>query len=126
MRIQLDENIPARLCRALDSLGHEADTVFSEGLRGRDDMEVWRAAQAASRFLVTQDLRFSDPRSFPPGTHHGVMLVRLRDPGRDALYERILATFSAIDVEAWHGCLVVLTERKLRVRRPLPPAARGT
>ena len=123
MRIKLDENIPARLCRALASLGHEPDTVLSEGLRGRDDMEAWHAAQAASRFLLTQDLRFSDVRSFPPGTHHGVPLVRLRDPGREALHERILAAFSDSDVEAGRGCLVALTERKLRVRRPSPPAA---
>jgi len=121
MRIKLDENIPTRLSRVLAALGHETDTVVGEGLRGCDDMEVWRAAQTAGRFLVTQDLRFSDLRSFPPGTHHGVLLVRLRDPGRDALYERVRAAFSGSDVRTWQGSLVVLTERKLRVRRPPPP-----
>jgi predicted nuclease of predicted toxin-antitoxin system len=113
----------ARLSRALASRGHDADTIFAEGLRGCDDLNVWSAIQAAARLLVTRDLRFSDVRSFPPGTHHGVLLVRLRDPGRESLYECVLQVSSTSDVETWKGCLVVLTERKLRIRKPPPRAA---
>jgi hypothetical protein len=36
-------------------------------------------AQRAGRFLVTQDLDFSDVRRFEPGSHHGLLLVRLPD-----------------------------------------------
>jgi len=53
--------------------------VLDENLGGRDDDTVWAAAQAEQRFLVTQDLDFSDARRFVPGTHAGVLIVRLPD-----------------------------------------------
>src|ERR1700730_12470302 len=39
-----------RLVSELQALGHDIDTVRSEQLAGRDDDEVWQAAQAADRF----------------------------------------------------------------------------
>jgi predicted nuclease of predicted toxin-antitoxin system len=77
VKIKLDENLPDRLVAELQSLGHDADTVRAEHLAGKDDNEVWQAAQAAGRFLITQDLDFSDVRGFTPGTHPGLLLVRL-------------------------------------------------
>jgi predicted nuclease of predicted toxin-antitoxin system len=62
VRIKLDEDLPARLMTILGALGHELDTVPREGLRGRDDTEVWRATQVAGRFFITQDPDFSDSR----------------------------------------------------------------
>jgi predicted nuclease of predicted toxin-antitoxin system len=118
MKIKLDENLPARLVSILSQLGHPTDTVFDEGLTGRADDTVWNAAQRSERFLITQDLDFSDIRRFQPGTHHGLLLVRLRLPGRTALLQRLESLFEQEDVESWSGCFVVVTDNKLRVRRP--------
>jgi len=96
-------------------------SFLREGLAGRDDAEVWEAAQESERFLITQDLDFSDIRRFTPGTHHGLLLVRLRDPGRDALAQKVRTVFQTEAVENWNGCFVVATERKIRVRRPEAP-----
>jgi predicted nuclease of predicted toxin-antitoxin system len=85
VNIKLDENLPERIVSELQALGHDVDTVRSEHLAGRNDAEVWRAAQEANRFLITQDLDFSDVRRFTPGTHAGLLLVRLAQPGRNAL-----------------------------------------
>lgn len=82
MKIKLDENLPVRLVRILSQLGHETDTVGQEGLAGQDDRHVWEAAQGAGRFLITQDLDFSDIRRFTPGTHQGILL-RTAGPGSD-------------------------------------------
>ncbi|MBI4401827.1 MAG: DUF5615 family PIN-like protein, partial [Nitrospirae bacterium] len=84
----------------------------------RSDDEVWKAAQAAGSFLITQDLDFSDLRRFTPGTHHGLLLVRLRVPGREALVRRIQALFETEPVETWKRAFVLVTDHKLRVRRP--------
>ncbi|MCI0585880.1 MAG: DUF5615 family PIN-like protein [Planctomycetes bacterium] len=118
MKVKLDENLPYRLVEALSRLGHEADTVSRERLVGRPDADVWKAAQETGRFLVTQDLDFSDLRRFEPGTHSGLLLVRIRAPGRNLLFERVRTVFQTEDVEAWRGCFVVATEHKLRIRRP--------
>lgn len=118
MNIKLDENMPHRLVDILTQLGHQVDTIPQEGLAGHDDAIVWEGAQKSSRFLITQDLDFSDIRKFIPGTHHGLLLVRLRDPGRNALVQRVQMLFQTESVEEWKGCFVVATERKIRIRRP--------
>lgn len=118
MKVKLDENLPARLARALADLGHDTNTVPQEGLGGKDDATVWGAAQTAERFFITQDLNFADIRHFLPGSHRGLLLVRLRDPGRDALFQRVRALFQTEAVESWRGCFVVVTDHKIRVRHP--------
>ena len=118
MKIKLDENLPESLVAELKALGHDADTVRQEGLAGEADPHVWAAAQKAERFLITQDLDFSDVRQFQPGTHRGLLLVRLHDAGRLALLRRIAEVFRSEDVESWKGCFVVLSGHKLRVLRP--------
>ena len=119
MRIKLDENLPTRLVSVLADLGHDVDTVPTERIAGKDDAVVWQAAQAGHRFLVTQDLDFSDVRKYTPGTHHGLLLVRLPQPGRAALFEKIATLFQIEDVENWVGCMVTATPHKVRVRRPV-------
>ncbi len=76
MKIKLDENLPLQLATSLENLAHDVHTTYSEILTGRDDREIWGAAQAESRFLITQELDFSDIRQFAPGSHAGVLLVR--------------------------------------------------
>jgi predicted nuclease of predicted toxin-antitoxin system len=66
MRVKLDENIPVRLAGELSPLGHDVDTVASEGLKGKPDSDVWSAARREERFLITQDLDFSDVPSSSP------------------------------------------------------------
>jgi predicted nuclease of predicted toxin-antitoxin system len=118
MKIKLDENLPHRLATFLKKFGHDVHTLYEEGLTGHADAEVWEAAQRESRFLITQDLDFSDSRKFAPGSHQGILLVRLRSPNRRALIERIEEIFQKENVSEWVGCFVVATERKIRILRP--------
>jgi predicted nuclease of predicted toxin-antitoxin system len=125
MKVKLDENLPAELASAIAQFGHNVDTVPEEGLAGRPDGAVWAAAQSSSRFFVTQDLDFADVREFAPGTHSGILIVRLATPSRRALIDLVTRVFRAEDVETWSvetwsGCFVVATDRKLRVRRASP------
>lgn len=118
MRIKLDENLPLRLASVLHCFGHDVHTTRQEALSGHPDAEIWEAAQNESRFLITQDMDFSDARKFAPGSHCGILLVRLRSPGRKALIERVMTVFETEDVAQWERCFVVASERKLRVLKP--------
>ena len=118
MKIKLDENLPATAAEVLRDAGHDTDTIPEEGLAGKPDAVVWDAAQESGRFFITQDLDFSDLRRFRPGSHHGVLLLRLAVPGRHHLVDRIRAIFATEEVESWHGCFVVATDLKVRVRHP--------
>jgi predicted nuclease of predicted toxin-antitoxin system len=117
MRIKLDENVTTRVVPALNALGHNVHTVQSEGLTGRSDEDIWLAAQAEQRFLITQDFGFADIRRFSPGTHFGILLLRLRITNQAAILKRLLEVFVNEDSSIWSRCLVIVTETKVRVVR---------
>ncbi len=73
MKIKLDENMPESLAEQLGQLGHDVHTVPSEAPSGEKDARIWSAARSEQRFLITQDLDFSDVRQFTPGTHAGIL-----------------------------------------------------
>ncbi|HMI85971.1 MAG TPA: DUF5615 family PIN-like protein [Polyangiaceae bacterium] len=118
MRLKLDENIARSVAPRLAALGFDVDTVLDEHLGGRSDEDVWAAAQAEGRFLVTQDLDFSDVRKFRPGTHAGALIVRLPDSEQWRVADHLVAWFSAPDARSWSRCFVVATVHKVRVLRP--------
>jgi predicted nuclease of predicted toxin-antitoxin system len=117
MKAKLDENLPLQLAFRLRKLGHDVHTAQDENLSGCDDAKLWTHTQQESRILITQDLDFSDSRHFAPGTHHGIVLVRLRSPSRLRLVERLEEVFRGEAVDEWAGCFVVVTDQKVRVRR---------
>jgi predicted nuclease of predicted toxin-antitoxin system len=118
MKINLGENLPVDLVPELTALGHDVCTPEEEGLHSAPDDIIWEEAQREQRFLVTQDLGFSDARHFAPGSHHGILIVRLTEPSRQALLVRIRGLFREEEISTWTRCLVVASERKVRVRRP--------
>ena len=118
MKIKLDENLPAQIGQELQALGHEVHTLETERLSGCADDELWQASQREGRLLITQDLDFSDIRTFAPGKHHGLLLIRVRVPSRRALIARVVDVFRSENVSSWTRCFVVVTDRKIRVRRP--------
>ena len=116
MNIKLDENLPSSVARILRTHGHDVHTVPDEQLYGEPDRLLWRIVQQEQRFLITQDLDFSDLRQFEPGTHAGLLLVRLRDP---SAWQLTAALSAIVDLlPDWQRCFVVLTDTKIRVKRP--------
>ena len=117
MKLKLDENLPESAVPRLTALGFDVDTVLSEKLGGHSDADVWAAAQADRRLLVTHDLDFSDVRKFAPGTHHSLLIVRLPDSEQWRAADHLVAWFSDPEAQSWGGCLVVATTHKVRVVR---------
>jgi len=74
--VKLDENLAQAHVEFLRRLGYRADRVHDEGLSGATDDVVWQRVCAEGRFFITLDLDFSDVRRYPPGSHHGIMLLR--------------------------------------------------
>lgn len=119
MRIKLDENMPVRLAALLTDMGNDVETVYSQKLSGVTDDEIWSVAQEEKRLLVTQDLDFSDRRRFQPGSHSGIILIRLRSPGREALFRKVEEIFRAENTDDWVSCFVVVTDHKIRIHRSM-------
>jgi len=118
MKIKLDENLPDEIANQLAARGHDVHTVPQESLSGRTDDVVFAAACAEGRLFFTQDLDFSDVRVFRPGTHPGIVLIRLKEPSRRKLVLRVQQILQSEDITSWAKCFVVISDHKLRIRRP--------
>ena len=118
MRIKLDENLSNAHTEFLRQMGHECDRVTDEGLSGATDETVWQQVCLEQRFFITLDLDFSDVRRFPPGTHPGILLLRLRSRSRQAVLDLLSRIVDEYPLESLQGCLVVADEVQTRIRRP--------
>lgn len=118
MRIKLDENLPQRAAARLSAAGHTVDTVLDEGLGGRTDVEVVRAAALDDRLLITLDRGLGDIRAYPPGEHAGILVIRLDDQSPRSIAV-VVDELAAIDLDALSRCVSVYDRGNLRVRRPV-------
>jgi predicted nuclease of predicted toxin-antitoxin system len=99
-------------------MGFDVAPALDEGLGGHSDNEVWAASSSEPRFLVTQDLDFSDVRRFQPGMHEGIFLIRLPDQEPRRISDFLVASSSCPDTRSWRRCFVVAAPTKGRVLRP--------
>ena len=81
MRFKLDENLPVELVTDLRDMGHHADTVAGEGLRGAADPAVVNAAFAADRIFVYTRQGYRQSPALPHTPTCGRSLVSTRHHG---------------------------------------------
>jgi predicted nuclease of predicted toxin-antitoxin system len=118
VRIKLDENLGRPHIALLKRHGYEADRVFDQGLSGIEDANLWLRVRRDGQFLITLDLGFSDVRRYVPGTHPGILLLRPRRKGRNAVSNVMRRVLMERRLETLAGCLAVADESRTRVRRP--------
>ncbi len=118
MRIKLDENLHTDVAAVLATSGHDVDTVADEGLLGADDASVSVAATREDRLIVTLDRGFGDIRLYPPGTHAGVLVLRLSRHSLPETKSALEHLVSKVDLDDLAGCVAVYRDGNLRIRRP--------
>ena len=118
MRFKIDECLPGEIADLLRAKGHRVETVKDEGLTGSPDSLIWKVVQSEEFFLITSDLDFSDIRLFAPGTHHGLLLLRLSKEGKTHMLSYFGQLISNFNIADWEGCLVIATDHKVRVKHP--------
>ena len=117
VRFKLDENLPSAAEILLRAEGHDVATVAQEELGGASDIEVYAAARAEHRAVVTLDRGFGDPRRHPTAGTAGVVV--LRAPSQDAtsilsLLRLLVPLFEEQELE---GALWVVEPHRVRIRR---------
>ena len=118
MNFKLDENLPASAAVALTRTGHDADTVAAEGLQGAPDRDVVTAAATAGRVLITLDQGMGDIRAYPPGSHAGIVVLRLPDQSAATVSQAISDLANLADPATLTGAIAVLQRGLLRIRHP--------
>ena len=115
MRIELDENIPVDLVAELSALGHDVEHVALRRA-GTRDRDLWPIVQNERRLMISQDVGFADARMIESSPHFGFVLLRLEQDETEII-ARVREVFRTEPVETWQGCIVVINEKKVRVRR---------
>ena len=118
MRVKVDENLPASLVSLLRERGFEADIVIEEGLAGSTDEDLLAAAREEDRMIVTLDRGFGDIRRYPPGSHPGIVVLRLADESALATRAAVTQLLDNHDLENLSGTITVVQHGSLRIRRP--------
>jgi len=118
IKVKLDENLRKTHAEFLRQVGYHAERTHDQGLSGRSDEEVWAKVCEEQRLFITLDKDFADLRKYPLGSHAGIVLLRPHSHSRTAVLEilkKLLAQHALGDL---YGCLVVVDEYRVRIRRP--------
>ena len=116
MLFKVDENLHSEVAELLCAAGHDAMTVFEQGLRGYADCQIADVCRNEQRAIVTLDLDFSDIREFPPADYAGIIVLRLLDQSRSSIrraLEQVLPLFAA---EPLVGYLWIIEDDRVRIR----------
>lgn len=97
--------------------GHDMDTAGDERLGGATDDAVLAAAGREQRLLITLDRRFGDIRRYPPGTHGGILVLRLDHQSVLGVHVAMENLLGAGDLAALAGTVPAAQRGLLRVRR---------
>jgi predicted nuclease of predicted toxin-antitoxin system len=107
MKILVDENVPLMTVQALRGAGHDVRDIRDTALQGSIDDDLWRITQSDERLLITTDKGFAQHRE---ENHRGLPIVRLRQPNRNKIHQRVLQTMTRFSDRAWIGLTVVVRD----------------
>jgi len=107
MKIFIDENIPLMTVRALREMGHIVTDIRSTSNKGMSDDAIWAMAQQEKQLLITTDKGFAQYRN---KQHQGILIVRLRQPNRHKIHQRVMKAITQFSEKKWPGMLVVMRD----------------
>jgi len=107
MNIFVDENIPLMTVRALRKQGHNVLDIRGTEDEGMPDDVLWQRVQREGRLLITTDKGLAQYRDQP---HHGILIVRLRQPSRIKIHQRVMQGITQIKAEKWPGMILVMRD----------------
>ena len=110
MKILVDENIPRMTVTALTEHGHDVLDFRCSAREGSPDADLWNTVLQENRLLITTDKGFSAHRR---ENHAGVLIVRLRQPNRNRIHNRVLLALSRFQEAQWRGLTVVIRDQAI-------------
>jgi predicted nuclease of predicted toxin-antitoxin system len=116
MRLFCDQNIPLETIAFLRSLGHDVLSTRDAGMSRAADEEILQHAIQEDRILLTFNADFSDLRVFPPGTHSGIIRLRLYEQTAEELHPILTRVMGQLKDKDLTGKLVTIKARSVRIR----------
>ena len=116
-RLLVDQNVRIEVAASLRKDGHEVVRASETGIGRRDDEALLRWAIDNGFTILTFDVHFAERAYWNPEPHPGIVRLRLEPQTPAHVLPIIRAFLNSYRPEHLRNALVVLTERKVRIRR---------
>lgn len=113
---KIDENLHPDVASFLREHGHDASTVWDEGLRGISDADLAQVCRTEDRALITLDLDFADIRTYPPEQYPGLIVLRVTRQDKSHLLDVLRRVVPLLREEALAQHLWIVDEKNVRIR----------
>jgi len=116
VKFKIDENMPVEVAELLRDHGHDAMTVYEQGLAGGSDRRILDVCDAEERILMTLDIDFADIRTYPPQDHFGLIVFRLDRQDKPHVLSAVQKTLAIFAREKVVHTLWLVDENRVRIR----------
>jgi predicted nuclease of predicted toxin-antitoxin system len=116
MKLLADECVYKATVDLLRSWGHDVHTAQDAGLAGKPDDEILAYAIGHERVLVTIDLDFSNIRHYPPKTHKGIIVAKMRPRNAEQVHHVLEHLLNTIEEDTLNQSFVIVDQSKYRIR----------
>ena len=116
MKIFTDECVYKITAALLRSWGHDVLTAQEAGLAGSSDNEILAYALKHERVLLTIDMDFSNIRHYPPKSHQGIIVAKMRPRNMDEVHKVLEHLVANLETETLSQSLVIVDSNKYRIR----------
>lgn len=112
-----DENVFLPIVRELRRLGNDVLDIKEQNLTGIADPDVYQMAVDQKRVLLTMDKDFTNILKYSPGTHPGIIVLKLYRLPVTTTTNIFIHAFNALNETDILGNIVIIDRFKTRVRR---------
>lgn len=116
MKLFADECVYKVTVDLLRSWGHDVHTAHGAGLAGKPDEDVLAYAITHERVLITIDMDFSNLRHYPPKTHKGIIVAKMRPHNAEQVHHVLEHLLEIIKEDTLNQSLVIVDQNKYRIR----------
>ena len=116
MNILADECVYKVTVNLLRSWGYDVLTAQEAELAGKPDEEILAYAIMHERVLITIDMDFSSIRHYPPKSHKGIIVAKMRPRNADQVHKVLEYLLGNIEESILNQSLVIVDQNKYRIR----------
>jgi predicted nuclease of predicted toxin-antitoxin system len=117
MKFFIDADLPKSMVQVLSAAGHDSIDVRDIRLGSASDRVIFDTAQREGAVLITRDLDFTNPLLFPETSHHGIIIVRIRETMRPSFVNQALrSTIAKLREDEFANSVIIVEESRFRRR----------